>query len=137
MFTILSLFIFPLLYVGYVNNVALALTMNFTTVICFVGTYEVARELSDPYFTFPNDLPLNNLQAQYNEALISMWAGFHPDAWRVQNDEFDDQSVSSGSLILAQENNEVLGVHFSKTVDRTGRVKINVSEDDDEQSYGA
>jgi hypothetical protein len=135
-FTFLSLLLLPLLYVGYVNNLAFALVMNFTTVLCFVGTHEVARELSDPLHTYPNDLPLNNLHAQFNEALISMWAGFHPDARRVDNgdesDSFDDQSVSSASSMSDGVDMDIL--HFSKTVDITGRVKINANEGDD---YGS
>ena len=86
-FTLGSLFIFPILYVGYVNNLIIASVMNFTTVLCFYGAHEVARELSDPYFTVPNDFPLNNFQVQFNEAVISMWAGFHPDSWRADDDE--------------------------------------------------
>ena len=29
----------------------------------------------------PNDLPLNLFQAKFNEALVTMFAGFHPDSW--------------------------------------------------------
>ena len=113
-FVFVSLFIFPLLYVGYVNNLVLSCILNYTTVLCFCGAHEVSRELSDPYYTVyvsnkdilsrsadnqsllilkpwnlfslpnrPNDIPLNTFQTQFNEALISMWAGFHPDSWRV------------------------------------------------------
>jgi hypothetical protein len=41
----------------------------------------VARELEDPFHNIPNDLPLTTFQAQFNEALCVMFAGFHPDAW--------------------------------------------------------
>lgn len=87
-FSLTILFIFPILYYSFVNNLWFACIMNFTTVLCFIGTHEVARELENPYFTAPNDLPLNNFQAQYNEALIAgMMAGFHPDSLRVEEDE--------------------------------------------------
>ena len=33
----------------------------------------------------PNDLPLTMFQAQFNEALIAMYAGFHPNAWSVED----------------------------------------------------
>ena len=47
----------------------------------FTGLWLVANELEDPFRNAPNDLPLNNFQAQFNEALVCMFAGFHPEAW--------------------------------------------------------
>lgn len=35
----------------------------------------------NPFRNVPNELPLVTFQAQYNEALIVMYAGFHPDAY--------------------------------------------------------
>lgn len=29
----------------------------------------------------PNDLPLNLFQAQFNEAIVTMFSGYHPDSW--------------------------------------------------------
>jgi hypothetical protein len=79
-FIFVSLFVFPYLYYTYVNSTVLACLLNFTTLACFDGMDEVARELQDPFYQFPNDLPLNNYQVQFNEALISsMFGGFHPD----------------------------------------------------------
>jgi hypothetical protein len=86
-FSMIILVLFPCLFISFVHNPQFAYSMNFTTVLCFVGIHEVARELENPYFTFPNDLPLNNFQAQFNEALVIMYAGFHPDAYREQKDE--------------------------------------------------
>jgi hypothetical protein len=80
--------------------------MNFTTVLCFKGMHEVARELSNPYNTVPNDLPLNNFQAQFNEALVTMYAGFHPDSWKKQEveEEVEEQTaVEEDDLITAPE----------------------------------
>lgn len=77
-----SLFIFPLLYFTYVNNTTIGVFLNIFTVSCFIGILEVALELEQPFIRYPNDLPLNNYQAQFNEALISsLYGGFHPDAW--------------------------------------------------------
>jgi predicted membrane chloride channel (bestrophin family) len=56
--------------------------------------HEVARELSNPFFTVPNDLPLNNFHSQFNEALITMYAGFHPDSWR-KDEEKEEAKDSS------------------------------------------
>jgi hypothetical protein len=41
--------------------------------------HEVARELENPFREIPNELPLVTMQAQFNEALITMYSGFHPD----------------------------------------------------------
>ena len=61
----ICILVFPLLYFSSVN--------------------EVARELENPFQNVPNDLPLTTFQAQFNEALIAMYAGFHPDAWSVED----------------------------------------------------
>ncbi len=81
-FQIVSIFIFPLLYYTYVNITVIGVILNFLSVACFIGIHEVALELEQPFIRYPNDLPLNNYQAQFNEALISsLYGGFHPDAW--------------------------------------------------------
>ncbi|KAG7355182.1 bestrophin, RFP-TM, chloride channel [Nitzschia inconspicua] len=80
-FLFVSIFIFPYLFYTYVNSTVVACLLNFATLACFDGMHEVARELQDPFYQFPNDLPLNNYQVQFNEALIScLYGGFHPDA---------------------------------------------------------
>lgn len=89
-FTLAVLFIFPLLYYSFVNNLAFACTMNFVTVLCFLGIHSVARELEDPFKNVPNDLPLTTFQAQFNEALVTIYAGFHPDSWWEVENETDD-----------------------------------------------
>lgn len=33
----------------------------------------------NPFRNVPNEIPLVTLQAQYNEALLTMYAGYHPD----------------------------------------------------------
>jgi predicted membrane chloride channel (bestrophin family) len=81
-----SIFVFPYLYYTYVNNVVVACLLNFATMACFDGMNEVAREMQDPFYQFPNDLPLNNYQVQFNEALIScLYGGFHPDSKALKN----------------------------------------------------
>jgi hypothetical protein len=42
---------------------------------------QVARELENPFHNVPNEVPLNNFHAQYNHALITMYSGYHPDAY--------------------------------------------------------
>eukprot|EP00536_Pseudo-nitzschia_multiseries_P016792 jgi/Psemu1/247776/estExt_Genewise1.C_12380007 len=81
-FGFVSIFIFPLLFYTYVNSTMVGIILNLFTVSCFFGIQEVALELEEPFIRYPNDLPLNNYQAQFNEALISsLYSGFHPDAW--------------------------------------------------------
>ena len=73
--------VFPVLYGSYVASLGFACFLNFSTVLCFIGLHEVARELEDPFQNIPNDLPLTTFQAQINEALVTIYAGFHPDSW--------------------------------------------------------
>lgn len=80
-FITVVIWLFPLLFFSYVNSMALACVLNYSTVLCFVGLHEVAREIESPYLHVPNNLPLTNFQAQFNEALVTTWAGFHPDSW--------------------------------------------------------
>jgi predicted membrane chloride channel (bestrophin family) len=51
------------------------------TVLCFLGLNELSRELDNPFQNIPNDIPLTTSQAALNEALVTMYAGFHPDSW--------------------------------------------------------
>lgn len=80
-FSLAIIFIFPLLFTSFVTELWLAVILNFLTVLCFLGLHEVARELECPFQNVPNDLPLTTFQAQLNEALVTMYAGFHPDGW--------------------------------------------------------
>eukprot|EP00591_Stephanopyxis_turris_P017073 CAMPEP_0195535956 /NCGR_PEP_ID=MMETSP0794_2-20130614/45221_1 /TAXON_ID=515487 /ORGANISM="Stephanopyxis turris, Strain CCMP 815" /LENGTH=74 /DNA_ID=CAMNT_0040669235 /DNA_START=109 /DNA_END=333 /DNA_ORIENTATION=- len=67
--------------------------------MCFVGIHEVSRELENPFQNAPNDLPLTTFQAQFNEALISMYAGYHPDAfWTVSESSTPISSEKSSSV---------------------------------------
>jgi len=96
-FTFVVVFCFPCLYVGFVNTKFLAFSMNFVTMLCFQGIYEVARELSNPYHTVPNDLPLNLFHAQFNESLRTLLTGFHPDS--KPKDDVADRWLDSSSPV--------------------------------------
>jgi Bestrophin, RFP-TM, chloride channel len=75
----------PVLMLTFVTSQLLGFLLNLVTVMCFAGLHEVARELENPFQNAPNDLPANNLHGQYNEALMSMFTGYHPDAyWEVK-----------------------------------------------------
>jgi hypothetical protein len=45
------------------------------------GIHEVARELENPFRNVPNEIPLSTLMAEANEALLTMYAGYHPDLY--------------------------------------------------------
>jgi len=63
----------------YADNIVLASCLSFVSVAALSGIHEVARELENPFRNIPNELPLVTLQAQFNEALIVMYSGYHPD----------------------------------------------------------
>eukprot|EP00978_Attheya_sp_CCMP212_P001207 scaffold2529_cov57-Attheya_sp.AAC.3 len=94
LFILVVILFLPILMFTFVNHFVLGCFLNFFTVACFVGLHEVARELEDPFFNIPNDLPLITFQAQFNEALLTMYAGFHPDSWW----EYPD--MAEGSRLL-------------------------------------
>jgi hypothetical protein len=54
----------------------------------------------------PNDVPLNNFQAQFNEGLMVMFYGYHPDAfWKKKTDEadqVDDHEGTNGHHMVAE-----------------------------------
>lgn len=87
LFTMIVTFFMPILMLQFVSDVYFGFVLNFVTVMCFTGLQEVSRELESPFLNVPNDIPLNNFQAQYNESLLTMFAGYHPDAyWDVTAD---------------------------------------------------
>jgi predicted membrane chloride channel (bestrophin family) len=71
----------PILMDQYVSDNWLAALMTFFSVVGLFGLHEVSRELENPFRKPPNDVPICTLQAQSNEALITMFAGYHPDAY--------------------------------------------------------
>jgi predicted membrane chloride channel (bestrophin family) len=84
LFVFIAVLLLPILMLNYTTNTILGVVLNLLTVMCFTGLHEVARELESPFQNVPNDLPLNNWHAQFNEALVTMFAGYHPDSyWEV------------------------------------------------------
>lgn len=55
--------------------------LTFFVVTCLCGLHEVSRELENPFRKPPNEIPVCTLQAQFNEALLTAYAGYHPDAY--------------------------------------------------------
>jgi predicted membrane chloride channel (bestrophin family) len=79
MFVIIMVAVIPFLMHQYTDEPSVGAILTFLTVLCLSGINEVARDLENPFRNFPNELPLVNFQAQYNEALLTMYAGYHPD----------------------------------------------------------
>mmetsp|Transcript_6923 Transcript_6923/g.7609 ORF Transcript_6923/g.7609 Transcript_6923/m.7609 type:complete len:695 (+) Transcript_6923:132-2216(+) len=78
-FVIIMIFVIPFLMHQYTDEPLVGVSLTFLTVLCLCGINEVARDLENPFRNFPNELPLVTFQAQFNEALITIYAGYHPD----------------------------------------------------------
>jgi len=63
----------------YTDNLWVGCILTFLTVTALSGIHEVARELENPFRNVPNEIPLATLMAEANEALLTMYAGYHPD----------------------------------------------------------
>mmetsp|Transcript_19054 Transcript_19054/g.31280 ORF Transcript_19054/g.31280 Transcript_19054/m.31280 type:complete len:493 (+) Transcript_19054:82-1560(+) len=83
-FVLIVIVVAPVLMLAK-THVYLGFALNFFTVAILAGLNEVAKELENPFTNVPNDLPLNLFQAHFNESLITMFAGYHPDShWEVK-----------------------------------------------------
>jgi len=71
----------PALMICYISEPWMRYLLTFFTVTCLSGLHEAARELENPFRNAPNDIPLCTMMAQYNEALITMYSGYHPDLY--------------------------------------------------------
>jgi hypothetical protein len=69
----------PFLMDQYTDNLWTGAILTFFTVMCLSGIHEVARELENPFRNVPNEIPLVTMMAHFNEALITMYSGYHPD----------------------------------------------------------
>ena len=78
-FTATLVFVVPLLMTEFTGLTWLGCLLTFLTVTCLFGLHEVAKELENPFRNIPNDIPLCTFLAQFNEALITMYSGYHPD----------------------------------------------------------
>lgn len=93
LFVTVVVFFMPILMISFVSNETFAFVMNLLTVMCFSGLHEVARELENPFVNVPNEFPVNNYQAQFNEALMTMFQGYHPDSyWEVGAKEEEEET---------------------------------------------
>lgn len=96
-FIFVIMFAVPLLMDEYSNNVYLGAVLNFLTITCIAGIHEVARELENPFKNFPNEIPLCTLQAMFNESLITLYSGYHPDQFWDGDDYRDAGPQDAGT----------------------------------------
>ncbi len=95
-FVFTVMFAVPLLMDEYSNNIYLGAVLTFLTVTCLAGMHEVARELENPFRNVPNEIPLCRMQALFNESLITLYSGFHPDHY-WDPDEYRNFDTFSGT----------------------------------------
>lgn len=90
-FVFTIMFAVPLLMDEYSNNIYLGALLTFLTVTCLAGLHEVARELENPFRNVPNEIPLCTLQAMFNESLITLFSGYHPDHfWEPKDYQYQE-----------------------------------------------
>lgn len=129
----------PLLMSAFVTDTKLGLILNLFSVLCFTGLYQVAREIECPFQNVPNDVPLNNYQAQFNEGLMVMFYGYHPDAyWNKKPKSNTDYTAtapsdqrnheSSNTLATAKINVSEHNAHYQREISSDGKI-ATVSDD--------
>jgi len=98
----------PFLMDQFTDEMWVGVSLTFLTVLCLAGLHEVARVLENPFRNVPNDVPLCTLLATYNEALISVCSGYHPDHyWHA--------GVQQNDLIFTRPQSEDNGQDSSQT----------------------
>jgi predicted membrane chloride channel (bestrophin family) len=99
----------------YTEKLWVGCILTFLTVTALAGIHEVARELENPFRNVPNELPLVTMQAQFNEALLTMYAGFHPDNfWKEDADRYSKKKKRTTAKKCVQSN----GVNSSESCPR-------------------
>ena len=120
LFVLVVVGLMPVLMLSYLNEPKYGYVGNLLTVMCFTGLHEVARELENPFQNVPNDIPLNNFQAQFNEGLMQMFSGFHPDAyWEIYQQIDEDNEVASDQASYPPTKERVDSLMINKTASST------------------
>jgi len=88
-FSSIVLVVIALLVRTFIESVVLGAPIVVFTLMALLGIQEVARELERPFKNTPNDLPLVTMQAQFNEALLATFVGYHPDAHAWWSEEHE------------------------------------------------
>lgn len=138
LFVLVATGFLPVLFLSFVEGEALGFILNLFTVMCFAGLHEVARELENPFQNVPNDLPLNNMHAQFNESLMTMFLGFHPDAyWEIQETEMPPTVVEEDSEEVASSSSEEAEEVPVKQETKTEEPSIPTAPDSRTKEQGA
>jgi len=111
-FSWISTLCVPLLLLQYANNQWMGASITFFTVLSLTGMHEVAKELENPFRNCPNDLPLCTMQAHFNEAMMAMFVGYHPDSWWAPSPLLHKKSDSDNTEDL-KDDGTALGLTYS------------------------
>jgi hypothetical protein len=104
-FVFTIMFAIPILMDEYASNYYIGGILTFLTVVCLAGLHEVSRELENPFRNVPNEIPLVTFQAMFNEALITLYAGYHPDHYWDPNEyrRYGEQMTKEEVSVLTSE----------------------------------
>jgi hypothetical protein len=109
----------------FAEELWVACVLAFLAVTCLSGIHEVARELENPFRNVPNELPLVTFQAQFNEALIVMYSGYHPDHfWADEAELYISKSEEEEDDVAAPEAKSPETKHCSGAMDAAGLRKM-------------
>eukprot|EP00550_Attheya_septentrionalis_P000548 CAMPEP_0198283316 /NCGR_PEP_ID=MMETSP1449-20131203/2955_1 /TAXON_ID=420275 /ORGANISM="Attheya septentrionalis, Strain CCMP2084" /LENGTH=647 /DNA_ID=CAMNT_0043979897 /DNA_START=270 /DNA_END=2213 /DNA_ORIENTATION=- len=106
----------PLLMLNYVKQLWAGFVLVFFCVSCLAGLHEVAKELENPFRNVPNDLPLCTLQAMYNESLVTLFAGYHPDSSWDPDQYLTKAEGETTTADATKKNNTDTSLHKKETV---------------------
>ena len=87
----------PILNLSKVGDPILSAVLTFFSVLCFLGLYEAARDVEDPYMYEPNDLPMVEICHEFCMALVAMTV--HPRAPGGKSDSSTKPAVS-GNIVM-------------------------------------
>ena len=108
----------------YVKIRPIGYILTFCSVMCLTSIDEVAKELENPFRNIPNELPVVTYQAEYNEALITMYSGFHPDAYwdhPCKRNVSTDQKVSTNNPVSHDSEMSTISDHYSESEHGEGK----------------
>jgi len=102
-FVVVIVAVVPFMMHQYANITWLGALLTFFTVTCLCGLHEAAREMENPFRNIPNDIPLCTLMAMYNESLLTLYNGYHPDSFwdpkAHQPTENNDDKTDEGNNV--------------------------------------
>jgi len=103
-FLLVLIFYLVVLNLSTVPSPELAGAMSSLTTLAFVGVYEAARELEDPFVDEPNDLPLRSMLFNFNHSLEAMRTnGSAPRDFEAEALEAEDTAIVEAKAEAARE----------------------------------